>query len=154
MKTHTKTIQELAKEVLDNMETKKRNDGKEFVSLKSHDIEWHVNLCREAHKDGMLPNDFVYEAINNALNVIVNEDTDNIDVLREAGQEIEPDVYTSDLLMWISDNLTFTAYADEAMEEYQPKDFVNCLLIANQLFKQDVFNSVLNSLEVQFNNQD
>jgi len=51
--TNTKTIKQLAKEVLANMETKQRNDGKTFVALKDHGIQWHVDLCREAEPIGL-----------------------------------------------------------------------------------------------------
>src|SRR5574338_460125 len=123
--THTKTIQDLAQEVLNNMETKKRNDGKQFVALKSHDIQWHVDLCCEAHDD-VLPNDFVYEQIENALYLIKDAEGEDKDEIQENildSNSIEPDPYNSDLLAWVSSNLGFSEYVDRAMQNYQTKDF-------------------------------
>lgn len=155
---NTKNIQELAEEVINNMEIKKRDNGRAFVALKSHDIQWQVDLCREAHPSGMLPNDFVYDEIYNSLNIIIDlwTECNGVEEIREKALEnghIEGEIYNSDLLAWVSDNLQFSEYVDQALKDHRALNFFEALSIGNQLFKEEVFHSVLKSLEDQFNNQ-
>ena len=147
----TKTIQELAQEVLSNMETKTRDTGREFFCLKDHKIEWMVDLCRKAH-DGTMPNDFVYDVIESSLYWIKDQEGADAQSIREQIFEdnlIEPEIYNSELLEWVSSNLNFGEYVTEAMRDYNAKDFWEALQYGNQRFKETIFNNVLDSLDEQ-----
>lgn len=150
MKTTETTITQLAQEVLNNMELKTRDNGAEFYCLKNHDdYKWHVDLCREAHPDGIMPNDWVYATIYDSLQAIVEMDKENVeDILGDAIDNgyLEPDCYTSDLLNWVSDNLVFHSFCDDAIDEYGAKDFIGIVSMGQHLFKRHVFESVAQSL--------
>ena len=145
-----KTIKQLAQEVLNNLETKKRKDDKEFIALKNHEPQWHVDLCLKAHENGdILPNDYIYKEIENSLMLILDAEGETEDEIREYtldGNFIEGDIYNFDLLAWVSSNLYFAEYVDRALEECCIKGFFNALQVGNQLFKEAVFYSVLDSL--------
>lgn len=149
--TNTKTIKELAQEVLNNMETKKRDNGDSFVCLKSHDTQWHVDLCQKAH-NGIMPNDFVYDEIENSLYRIIEAGGETAEEIRENvfdSNVIEPEIYNDELLRWVSSNLAMADYVDEALQELEPKGLFEALQYGNQQFKEEIFNSVLDSLENQ-----
>jgi hypothetical protein len=147
-----KTLQKLAQDVLNNMETVTKN-GKDIIALKSHDIQWHVDLCREAHGD-LMPNDLVYDAIYNVLEAIVNIDKDTqedslLEELEDYGA-FEADCYNHDLLNWVSDNNIFHSYCDEAMQELGvDKDFISIIACGQYFWKREVGQSVINSLNNQ-----
>ena len=56
------SIQKLAEQLSAAFETKKRNDGQEFVSLKDGSPEWMTDVIRATHGD-KLPDDTVYAFI-------------------------------------------------------------------------------------------
>lgn len=136
------TVPGLAKLMLKYFVQKKRDNGSEFYSLKEGRPDWMQNICRECHV-GMLPDDYKYQFIHDALYLIIenNEEDDASDV------QIEPDVYTADLLRWLASSISRTAYMDDASSEYGPfPQFENHLMAGQQLERQEVFASLRGGL--------
>ena len=142
-----KTIQELASEYASLFITKTRDNGDKFLCLKdkSNDEKLTDNdACLSqfiymAH-DGMLPDDYKYQFIHDALEAIA--ETDDIDDI-----SLEPDCYNRDLLKWLSSNLIRASYVDRAMEEIHPYDNLwQALSNGQYLEKEEVLQSVISSL--------
>jgi hypothetical protein len=131
-------IQELARQYADWFETATRSDDTDFIRLKTEDDNIH-QLIRNAHGD-MMPDDFKYQFIHEALEAIA--ETDDIDDVC-----LEPDIYNRDLLKWVSSNLNRPNYVDEAVEELGYKDLFNSLAIGQIREKDEVLYSVRASLE-------
>src|SRR3990167_1208703 len=103
-----KTIQDLAAETAEWF-TEGKRDKEEFVKLKDKAPQWIKDMVREAH-EGMLPDDHKYDFVLRALYHI--SDTKDPD-----SPELEPDVYTGDLLNWLASNLERAGFVDEAVGE-------------------------------------
>lgn len=135
-----------AKNVLKYFEHGKRNDGTKYRFIKDEAPEEYRELAYSAHLvDDVMPNDYIYDFIYDALTVISECDSD--DHIEDEINSIEPDVYNSDLLKWISDNLTFSSWVDEAMKTYEAKDLFSALQIGQGLHRQAIANSVYESLQ-------
>lgn len=132
------TIQELANKYSEWFETAKRKDDTDFIRLRTED-ENIKNLIYDAH-DGMLPDDFKYQFIHEALEAIA-ECSDPNDI------QLESDVYNSDLLKWVSSHLTRSSYADETVENWKYTSFFQVLAAAQYEEKREVLSSVRFSLE-------
>ena len=122
----------------------KRNDGKEFVLVKDGAPEWITSLCREAH-DGakMLPDDWRFEFIEDALTQLENGDEDVRDV-----DDAYP--YTHSRLSWLASNLERPGMCDEAREEYggdAPADILSYIAWGMQHEMRQVFDCVKAWLE-------
>src|SRR3990167_1410119 len=95
MKT-TLTIQSVAQEMLDNLETKTRQDGAEFKRNKK-EIEWQKDIIHKAHGD-KLADDYVYEFVYDALCALTECEEGQEE---ERIYEMESDCYTSNLTAWL-----------------------------------------------------
>ncbi|HUM44856.1 MAG TPA: hypothetical protein PKI14_18070, partial [Fervidobacterium sp.] len=84
----SKNVNELAREALEWFETGTRDSGEKFVKTKDGRPEWLTDLIFTAHGD-MMPDDHRYKFIEEALDLIANQD---VDLDRP---EIEADIYTS-----------------------------------------------------------
>lgn len=116
MNTTETKLQKLAGEVSAMFESRKRDNGDEFWSVKDGSPKWITEMTHEAHGD-MLPDDYKYQFIVEALDALANyEDPDDID------SEIEPDPYTHDLNKWLASNLTRAGYVNEAVENMGHSD--------------------------------
>jgi hypothetical protein len=72
--------------------------------------DWFTDLCHHAH-GGMMPDDWRYEFIQDALNAPADgADEDRLDL-----DALYP--YTADRLGWLSSNLDRSGYCDEAAED-------------------------------------
>lgn len=116
---------------------------KDVVILKDDRPDWVQELCHSAHGD-MLPDDWRYEFIQDALNAL-EEDEDN-----------EPDVdnlypYNADRLDWLSSNLNRAGYCDEAMEEIggEFSGIFDTIAIGMQAELREVFALVRDALDEQ-----
>jgi len=56
-------------------------------------------------------------------------------------ENIEADVYTSDLLAWLQEDLNNTFYCDDGMDEFQPKTFTDILTCGQQRAKEEKYNA-------------
>ena len=83
----------------------------EIWSTKSDRPEWVHDMVYAAH-NGMLPDDWKYATVVESLRALAEyEDTD------QARESIEADIYTADLLKWLSSSLRRLEYCDEAARE-------------------------------------
>jgi len=137
------TIQELASHYSKMFIRDIRDDGTEYVKTIDDRPEELTELIYDAHGN-MMPDDWKYKFIEESLNQIAEtEDEDDLDF-----PNIEPDIYNSVLLQWLSSNLTRAEYFDEAVEEYGWNDegFYWNLMAAQVKEKEEVYFSVLSSL--------
>jgi hypothetical protein len=109
----TKSIQELASELSKAFETKTRNNGDEFVSLKDGSPQWMTDAIHKAHGDKM-PDDHIYRFCEMAADAMAECDREDEDSLREAIEAIEPPVYTHQQMKWFAGNYE---YCDQAIEQ-------------------------------------
>jgi hypothetical protein len=110
----TTSIQKLAEQLSAAFETKKRNDGQEFVSLKDGSPEWMTQVIRSAHGD-KLPDDTTYAFIEKAADALaeMDESAEPSDVIAE----LEPDSYTADLTAWLNTRPDHVYFLTEVLEE-------------------------------------
>jgi hypothetical protein len=136
-----KTVNELAREALEWFETGTRDNGEEFVKTKEGRPEWLESLIFTAHGD-MMPNDYRYKFIEDALQYISDQDEDE-----DLGcPEIEADTYTSDLTKWLNSRNDRVYYLSEALENSDITDGFQLLMMAQSIEREEVYYSVLNSL--------
>lgn len=158
MITINKTIQELAQEMLDQFEVASRDNGEMFDRLKDNAPAWMKEVVHEAHGD-MLPDDYRYSFIREAVELITDSDLDydDEDGLHDLRLELEPATYTGDRLRWLSSNLNRLDYVNSATEVYGHSDqgIADDIGLGQLMEKEEVFELVLNSLtELLVENQD
>jgi hypothetical protein len=137
----SKTVNELAKEALGWFITDTRDNGEEFVKTKEGRPDWLENLIFMAHGN-MMPDDYRYKFIEDALIMIADQDEDiDLDC-----PEIEADTYTSELTKWLHSRNDRVHYLTEALEEYEIKDGFWALQEAQLREREEVYYSVLSSL--------
>ena len=142
-RSNMKTVKELAKEVLDQFEHIKPRD-KEIWHLKDGSPEWMTERVHEAHGD-FFPDDYKYQFVVDALDAL--QEQDDID---DAWESIESDIYTHDLLTWLSSNLLRTDYCDQAAEELGVKDaatLVERITLGQWFERKEVFDIVAQFLQ-------
>ena len=100
---------ELIKEILNGMEYKDIRNG---IWINTNDT--YQEFFHHAHGD-MLPDDFRYKMIHDILQEMDDDDDDEdpIDMLNS----LVP-IYSSDLLAWVSSNLTRIGYCDQYQDEF------------------------------------
>lgn len=139
-----KTIQSVAVEIYKNMIMKKRNDESKYYSL-NEAIAWQQDIIRASHLD-RLPSDDIYDRINTILAVLSDLDVeDNEDVARDILYTIEPDCYTSDLMIWLSSNTGNVYYLTEAIEQ-GVVDGIGALAMAQSCYIQDIGNDLIKAI--------
>jgi hypothetical protein len=130
-------------------ETWKR-DGVTVYLPKDDRPDWVQELCHHAHGD-MLPDDWRYEFIVTALDVIAEADDDaDPDAIREQFQdECEADIYTHELTSWLGSRADRAGYCDEACEGYglEGGDTLQRIGLGQRAEKLEVFALVLEWLE-------
>ena len=98
------------------LQTKKREDGTEFITRTDDAPEWFRDMVHNAHL-GLMPDDWSYRIIADAVDAI------DEGVERDNFTDTTIPVYTYDHLQWLASNLTRMGYCDEALEEFgTPKD--------------------------------
>jgi hypothetical protein len=139
MRSSEDKVKELAKYMLTFLTTGKRDNGETFVKQREHAPDWVDQVCREAHGD-MLPDDYRYSFIQEALEAIVNSDS-----LDDA--EIEADIYTHDLINWLGSTNSRYCYVDDARSEFGHADSVIDEIRQGQLMeKREVLDTIINEL--------
>jgi hypothetical protein len=105
--------------------------------------EWFTDLCRTAHGT-MLPDDWRYEFIDDALSAIADECEDMRDV-----DDSYP--YTADRLAWLASNIERPGYCDEAAKEYGVKtgDVLELVTLGMSAEMREVYELVLSALTAQ-----
>ena len=129
----SKTVSELAKEALEWFGT--INDGRpKWLPM------WLTDLILAAQGD-MMPDDYRYKFIEDALEIIAEADDNSLDC-----PEIEADIYTSDLTKWLHSRNDRVYYLTEALETFVMRDGFVALQFAQIIEKEEVYWSVLESL--------
>lgn len=99
---------ELIKAILSDMEYKDIRDG-----IWTHKSDQYTDFFHHCHGD-MLPDDHKYRMIHDILcNMDDDDDCDPIDML----ESLIP-IYSSDLLAWVSSNLTRISYCDSYQDDF------------------------------------
>lgn len=135
------TVRELASKYLRYFVQKKR-DKESFWTIKETAPEELMDLVRTAHGD-FLPDDWRYEFIRDSL-IAISEADDLEDIVAE------PDVYTSELLDWLSSDIRRPGYVDTATSEFgtpEPFDTTKAIALGQMYEKEEVLHLVLSELE-------
>lgn len=134
------TVQKLASEALKFYE--QRGDGVWYHT--EHVPDWVEDITYEAH-GRMMPDDWKYRFVADALELISTSDEGYEE---DAAEEWEPDIYSRDLLKWVSSNLKRKGYVDEAVGVWGwPKEGLSMALVLGQRLEfEEVFYFVLNRL--------
>lgn len=114
-----------------------KREGQEHEEL----LKITFNVSEETH----LSMDSVYRFTMEALGLIADSSAETEDDLRDAGLEIEADVYTSDLTNWLGESNYHVDYLTSAIENGADNGF-NALAMAQAQAKQEVFDCVLGQL--------
>ena len=116
MTTEVATIQDLAREASEWFETRQRDNGDTFFTLKDGRPDWVQDLVHAAHGEDFLPDDYRYRWTYGALEFIADADGDPLDDVGEFA-DLAVDTYTSERFAWLASNLQRAGYVDEAVEE-------------------------------------
>jgi len=140
----TKTIQQLAQEVVDNMVYDV--DWKIYHQIKPGEPQWIQDMIHACHYQGMLPDDYVFEWVYQFCEEISNldEDGDPRDI------EVHSDTYTHDLLKWLASNLTRMDFVEDAIDEYlnnEKCDLTLMIGIGQEKEMQEVLYTLIDKLE-------
>src|SRR5690606_28493130 len=96
-------------------EVAQRLDNQHYVRVKEEAPEWVGDLVRAAHDNAnILPDDWRYDRIYQALSYLADTDPDNWDAHEFADQAV--DVNTADRLHWLGSHSRRAAYVDEAVD--------------------------------------
>lgn len=139
----TRTIQQLAQEVVDNMVYEE--ERKIYHQKKCGDPQWIQDMIHACHYQGMLPDDYVFEWVYQFCEEISNldEDEDPRDI------EVHSDTYTHDLLKWLSSNLARLDFVEDAIDDgYDGKcDLALMIGIGQEREMNEVLWTVIEKLE-------
>jgi hypothetical protein len=113
-------------------ETAKRDNGVEYYRTTDDAPEWvSPLLCRAAH-GGMLPDDYRYQFIVDALDILSETDDDD-----EIAERLDGDVnvYYAGQAAWLASHIERFGYCEDAAKEYgMPEPFnLSALLMMGQL---------------------
>ena len=102
-------MEQLAQKYLDQLQTKERDNGDTFLCFKGETPDW----VQDAH-DGMLPNDFSYEFISDALGILaeIGEDEDYYERVDQTTDQVN-----CVLLNWVGSNYSRIGFVDEALAD-------------------------------------
>lgn len=141
--TEEVTIESIATEASKHFIRKTRDDGETYYCCDDTTPEWITDMVYEAHGD-KLPDDYVYNWIDSVLSHIADGMTED-DIHEYIDSEV--DCYTSGLTTWLNSRNDRIYYLTQALEEHEPTDGFNALAIAQYEEIQEVFLSVLNSIQ-------
>jgi len=138
-------IRVLAGEALSYFEHRKRHDETGYWAVEDGAPEWVKRLVWAAHAKGeLLPDDFRYLFIVEALEAIAENP-------EEPGSLLEPDVYTSKLIEWLSAypsyRMVLVDEAVEAVSKFGWDGLFKALQAGQLLEKKEVLQSVRVFLE-------
>lgn len=145
-----KNLTEFVQTLVNSFQIKTRDDGTTFYCVKDDEPEYISDLCYDVH-GGMLPDDYIYQFLVEALEYIddniddLTDDLDDIDVY----DACDPDYMNSDLLRWVSSNLLRMNYCDEVLKEYQLDQLAHVLMQAQQNERVEVLQDTINWINSQ-----
>jgi len=143
-----KNVIKLAGEMSKEFETRKSDDGSEFVCLKGGAPKWMTDdVIRPVHDD-KLPDDTTYRFIREAVDAISEYDDDATENdIQDRLNEIEPDVYTSDLTSRLNERADHVYYLTEALEGFDIQDGFDALSMAQRIQIDEVSSAVFEALK-------
>jgi hypothetical protein len=154
----TDNLASLAREALTFFQRGEREaDGIGAILVTENPPDWVRDLCMAAHEHGaadgpMMPNDWRYEFIGEALDVI-EDNPDDDDELHERFDAAFDTSYemTHQRTAWLSSSNYRPGYVDEAKEEYggNGADMMTSLWLGMRCEAAEVFQSVVSSLREQ-----
>ncbi len=153
------TIQQLAAQAVAALHKQTRNNGEEFWSFKDGSPEWMTDAAHDAHGD-MMPDDWRYEAIRDALLTLQHADDDGSpDDLRDQVSEwadADTDVYNGHLSAWLATNLNRAGYVDDAISEFGwPEQGLFKALAYGQMQERfEIYNLLIDALEAIADDQE
>ena len=105
-------LQDKANEALKYFEKHDRKDGHPAWFLVDSAPGWVGDIVIAAHDEGdMFPDDWRYQFVVESLGALIdNDDPDDI--------EIDADIYTYDLLRWLSSRNSRCDYVDDAVADF------------------------------------
>ena len=139
-----KTVIDLAQEMSEAFETRTRDNGDSFRVLKDGSPKWMTGVIHEVHGED-LPDDTIYRMIEMAVDAMA--DCEEVEEIVERIYEIEADVYTSDLTDWLNKRNDHVYYLTEALEEFEPRDGFQLLMMAQKIQIDEVASATLNALQ-------
>lgn len=130
----------LAGEALAYFEHRRRHDGTEYWAVEKGAPEWVYTLVWKAHGE-IFPEDFRYLFIIEALEALAENP-------EGAGDFLEPDVYTSELIKWLDAHPGYRArLVDEAVNEFGWESLFKALQAGQLMEKEEVLGIVRAFLE-------
>ena len=113
------TIHSLAAEMASWFESRTRDNGDKFLSLRNGHPEWMQQICFDAHKSPtigtIMPDDIRYEMINECLDVIA--DCTDADELEDRKYDLNASDNNNDLLQWLASHNCRANFCDAYRHE-------------------------------------
>jgi len=144
-------VEQMAHAIAQNLHTIERQKDDKIVFEKDLSPEWITEVIYAVHTaEGfeLMPHDTTCEFIDEAARMLADSSADTFDELLDEERHIEADVCTSDLLRWAEDN---------PKRLYERLDscamtIVQCLSIAQEEHKREIFDILLNELRYRAEN--
>lgn len=140
----SKTINEVANLLKENFENRTSNDGENFVTCSEGILK---EFIREVH-DEQLPDNFIYQTIQNCIESVADGRTDIDGIL----EDVTADIYTEDLVKWSSSNLNRISIINDVLCENQIEDFNELLQIAQSREIEEICYATLSFLASEAEN--
>lgn len=137
----SKSINEVANLLKENFENNTGYDENSFVTCSEGILR---NYIREVH-DNQLPDNFIYQTIQNCIESVADGRTDIDGVL----EDVTADIYTEDLIKWSLSNLNRISIINDILSEYQIEDFNELLQHAQTQEIEEICYATLSFLESQ-----
>jgi hypothetical protein len=144
-------VEQMAHAIAQNLHTIERQKDDKIVFKKDISPEWITEVIYAVHTaEGfeLMPHDTTCEFIDEAARMLADSSADTFDELLDEERNIEADVCASDLLRWAQDN---------PKRLYEHLDscamtIVQCLSIAQEEHKREIFDILLNELRYRAEN--
>lgn len=140
------TLKSFIQTLVNSFQVKTRNICDTFYCVKDRAPCYISDLCHYAH-DGMMPDDYKYqyivealEYINDNLDPFGDDSLDEIDVY----DACEPDYMNHDLLKWLSSNLERMEYVDQVLAGMETPTLSTALMMAQSEERAEVMQAVIN----------
>ena len=155
------TLQDIARDARSHFTVKERESGASFYALHDYDTApaWVHELIQSAHDQGggnlMLPDDWRYRFIVDALDAIADCDPDPADPwdALQIRLDSDVDVMNGDLCQWLASNMTRHAYVDEQMEDlgmgWPDRGVMNAIQIGQLAEREEVARAVVHALQAR-----
>ena len=144
-------VEQMAHAIAQNLHTIERQKDDKIVFKNDLSPEWITEVIYAVHTaEGfeLMPHDTTCEFIDEAARMLADSSADTFDELLDEERNIEADVCASDLLRWAQDN---------PKRLYEHLDscamtIVQCLSIAQEEHKREIFDILLNELRYRAEN--